>query len=109
MCPRMTFYMFHVAGFEQVSQAEVKLFFESVCGEVCDLIEVMSAFFLHKFNIHSAIYQDCIYRAIYCNAGISPEAARRLSPFYSNCLCRVCNGIYSSFSFLCAVSFFAFI
>lgn len=36
---RMTFYMFYMVYFEQVLQADVKLFFESVCGEVCDPIE----------------------------------------------------------------------
>lgn len=56
----MTFYMFLV-GFKQVSQADVKLFFESVCGEVCDFVEALSVFFLHMFNILFSISKDYIY------------------------------------------------
>lgn len=62
----------------QVSQADVKLFFESVCGEVCDFMENLkySVFFSFFFLVMmTTTVLDSIHEDISFSAGLSSEAA----------------------------------
>lgn len=70
----------------QVSQAEVKNFFESACGEVrpenhCFMIYVGS-YLCHKFSFTLPFYFT----------GYAPEALGGPRAFNSNCFCGICNG-----------------
>jgi len=93
--------MQHFFCFLQVTQLDVKLFFESVCGEVCDYNRCKhgSDFLLDGTSLR--FKRNFISRDILSDAGLSPEAARGLSSFYSYCFCGVCDGNYLFLLFMC--------
>lgn len=84
----MTFYMSYLVVLNRFLKLTLNSFLSQSVERFVILLKLLvRAFFLHMLSNLASIYKDCIYRAINYNAGISPEAARRLSPFYSYCFC----------------------
>ena len=76
----------------QVTQADVKLFFESVCGEVCSF----SCDLPYKCCLSYICHIWWFLTEHFCfKEGSTLEAVGRLSSFNSYCFCWVHNGSYS--------------
>ena len=77
----------------QMSQADVKLFFESLCGEVMLCKWDFHGRFCHGLGITMEGYVGCcVTISCWMCAGCAFKTAGGLSSLYPHSVCRVCDG-----------------